>query len=206
MGPTAAPAGDGVVVGPDGIAALVDVLRSRGLTVVGPTVRDGAIVPAELESAAELPYGWGVELEAGLQLSSLWQANASLGLVRATYDTYAGRAGDGAVVKPGNRIEKTPAHTLTVGLQYGAGTGFYARGDVRGQGRRYFNPENTTRDGAFVTVDLKGGYQTGPWDLYAYVRNLTAAEYRTSVNPQGSGSLVTFGEPRRLGVGARYRF
>ena len=65
MGPTAAPAGDGVVVGPDGIAALVDVLRSRGLTVVGPTVRDGAIVPAELESAAELPYGWGVELEAG---------------------------------------------------------------------------------------------------------------------------------------------
>ncbi|MDR6582566.1 TonB-dependent receptor [Herbaspirillum sp. BH-1] len=148
----------------------------------------------------------GVELEAGLQLSSLWQANASLGLVRATYDDYAGRADNGAVVKPGNRIEKTPAHTLTVGLQYGAGTGFYARGDVRGQGRRYFNPENTTRDGAFVTVDLKGGYQTGPWDLYAYVRNLTDAEYRTSVNPQGSGSLVTFGEPRRLGVGARYRF
>ncbi|MEU6973652.1 4Fe-4S dicluster domain-containing protein [Kitasatospora aureofaciens] len=41
------------------------MLRARGFTVVGPTVRDGAIVLAELESADQLPYGWGVELEAG---------------------------------------------------------------------------------------------------------------------------------------------
>ncbi|MGV9251979.1 4Fe-4S dicluster domain-containing protein [Streptomyces sp. NPDC003697] len=49
----------------DGMAALVEVLSRRGFTVVGPTVRDGAIVLAELGSADELPYGWGVELEAG---------------------------------------------------------------------------------------------------------------------------------------------
>ncbi|MFF3164720.1 4Fe-4S dicluster domain-containing protein [Streptomyces sp. NPDC003273] len=59
------PAPDGVVMGRDGMAALVDVLIRRGYTVVGPTVRDGAIVLAELSSADELPYGWGVELEAG---------------------------------------------------------------------------------------------------------------------------------------------
>ncbi len=59
------PASDGMVIGKDGMAALVDVLVGRGFTVVGPTVRDGAIVLAELESADQLPYGWGVELEAG---------------------------------------------------------------------------------------------------------------------------------------------
>jgi Fe-S-cluster-containing hydrogenase component 2 len=32
---------------------------------VGPTVRDGAIVLAELTSASKLPYGWGVAVEAG---------------------------------------------------------------------------------------------------------------------------------------------
>ncbi|WP_284574395.1 4Fe-4S dicluster domain-containing protein [Streptomyces sp. 2P-4] len=48
-----------------GLEALVQVLRRRGRTVIGPTVRDAAIVLDELESAAELPYGWGVELEAG---------------------------------------------------------------------------------------------------------------------------------------------
>ncbi|MBD0694948.1 4Fe-4S dicluster domain-containing protein [Streptomyces sp. CBMA123] len=48
-----------------GLAALVEALRQRGYTVIGPTVRDGAIVLAELASAGELPYGWGVEAEAG---------------------------------------------------------------------------------------------------------------------------------------------
>ncbi|MET4658721.1 sulfhydrogenase subunit beta (sulfur reductase) [Streptomyces sp. PvP037] len=48
-----------------GLDALVRALKRRGRTVIGPTVRDGAIVLDELDSADELPYGWGVELEAG---------------------------------------------------------------------------------------------------------------------------------------------
>ncbi|HET9680465.1 MAG TPA: 4Fe-4S dicluster domain-containing protein, partial [Candidatus Limnocylindrales bacterium] len=48
-----------------GLHALVRVLRERGRTVIGPTVRDRAIVLAELESADDLPHGWGVDLEAG---------------------------------------------------------------------------------------------------------------------------------------------
>ncbi|CAM5720245.1 hypothetical protein SANTM175S_09422 [Streptomyces antimycoticus] len=59
------PSAEGVAIGKEGLVALVDVLRARGYTVVGPTVRDGAIVLQELESAAQLPYGWGVDLEAG---------------------------------------------------------------------------------------------------------------------------------------------
>ncbi|MEU7580126.1 4Fe-4S dicluster domain-containing protein [Streptomyces sp. NPDC041068] len=49
----------------DGLGALVTALVADGRTVVGPTARDGAIVLAELDSADQLPYGWGVELEAG---------------------------------------------------------------------------------------------------------------------------------------------
>jgi ferredoxin len=48
-----------------GLHPLVEALRARGYTVVGPTVRDGAIVLAELESADTLPYGWGVETAPG---------------------------------------------------------------------------------------------------------------------------------------------
>ena len=40
-------------------------LRGAGFSVIGPTVRDGAIVLAELGSAADLPFGWGVELAPG---------------------------------------------------------------------------------------------------------------------------------------------
>lgn len=47
------------------LTALVDALRAAGYAVIGPTVRAGSIVLAELESADQLPYGVGVELEAG---------------------------------------------------------------------------------------------------------------------------------------------
>ncbi|MFM9609321.1 4Fe-4S dicluster domain-containing protein [Streptomyces niveiscabiei] len=53
------------VIDEDGLEVLVATLVTQGRTVVGPTVRDGAIVLAELTSAAELPYGQGVELDAG---------------------------------------------------------------------------------------------------------------------------------------------
>ena len=59
------PSGEAVVVDATGLPALFEALRGRGYTVVGPTVRDGAITVAELTSAAELPFGWGVEAEAG---------------------------------------------------------------------------------------------------------------------------------------------
>ncbi|WP_367325329.1 4Fe-4S dicluster domain-containing protein [Streptomyces sp. HUAS ZL42] len=54
-----------VILDRDGLDALVVALVAHGRTVVGPTVRDDAIVLAELTSADQLPYGWGVELDAG---------------------------------------------------------------------------------------------------------------------------------------------
>jgi len=50
------------------VAALTELhaaLRDAGYRVIGPTVRDGAIVLADLRSAGDLPFGWGVELEPG---------------------------------------------------------------------------------------------------------------------------------------------
>lgn len=44
---------------------LVEVLIERGYRVVGPTVRDNAIVLDELESADDLPRGWGVDVAPG---------------------------------------------------------------------------------------------------------------------------------------------
>jgi ferredoxin len=49
----------------DGLGALYQALVADGYHVIGPAVQDGAIVLRELSSAAELPFGWGVELEPG---------------------------------------------------------------------------------------------------------------------------------------------
>ena len=49
-----------------GLDRLVEVLIAEGYRVIGPTVRDGAIVLGELDSAGQLPAGWGVETGPGL--------------------------------------------------------------------------------------------------------------------------------------------
>ncbi len=46
------------VVGVEALDGLVAALHERGYAVVGPTVRDGAIVYDELGSATALPIGW----------------------------------------------------------------------------------------------------------------------------------------------------
>src|SRR5581483_9264840 len=42
----------------DDLGSRFTALRKRGYRIVGPTVRDGAIVHAELSSVDELPAGW----------------------------------------------------------------------------------------------------------------------------------------------------
>ena len=53
------------VIGPAALDPLVGALRARGFRVLGPTVRDGAIVYDDLAAASELPVGWGDEQAPG---------------------------------------------------------------------------------------------------------------------------------------------
>jgi ferredoxin len=53
------------VVQPDALQWIVLALRERGFRVLGPTVRDGAIVYDDVESADDLPVGWTDEQAPG---------------------------------------------------------------------------------------------------------------------------------------------
>jgi sulfhydrogenase subunit beta (sulfur reductase) len=48
-----------------GIQGLIDALVAHGVAVVGPTVRDDAIVHAPVRTIDDLPRGWGDEQDAG---------------------------------------------------------------------------------------------------------------------------------------------
>jgi sulfhydrogenase subunit beta (sulfur reductase) len=53
------------VIEPEALEDLLTALTSRGFRVVGPTVRDGAIVYEDLDSAGDLPIGWTDDQDAG---------------------------------------------------------------------------------------------------------------------------------------------
>jgi ferredoxin len=59
------PNSEPVIVEREHLQRLIDVLARRGYRVVGPVVRDGAIVYDELASVIELPMGWTDEQGAG---------------------------------------------------------------------------------------------------------------------------------------------
>jgi hypothetical protein len=54
-----------VVLPSTGLATLLATLREDGYVLVGPTVRDGAIVYREIEGVEDLLAGWTEEQEAG---------------------------------------------------------------------------------------------------------------------------------------------
>jgi sulfhydrogenase subunit beta (sulfur reductase) len=56
---------DQVVVERDDLQYLLEALQKRGYQVIGPTVRDQAIIYDDLTSATDLPIGWTDEQEAG---------------------------------------------------------------------------------------------------------------------------------------------
>ena len=53
------------VIDPVGLDALIGQLSGDGYRVVGPTVRDGAVVYDEIASVADLPAGWTDEQDGG---------------------------------------------------------------------------------------------------------------------------------------------
>jgi ferredoxin len=50
--------GEGAVIAPEALGDLIAALRNRGFRVLGPTVRDGAIIYDDVGSASDLPIGW----------------------------------------------------------------------------------------------------------------------------------------------------
>ena len=54
----------GAILSADRIGQLLDVLTARGFEVIGPTLRDGAIVYDRITSASDLPIGWTDEQQA----------------------------------------------------------------------------------------------------------------------------------------------
>ena len=59
------PVPETAVIEPGALEELIHALRDRGFRVLGPTVREGAIVYDELDSADQLPIGWTDEQSPG---------------------------------------------------------------------------------------------------------------------------------------------
>lgn len=54
-----------VILSKPSLQQVLDHLRANGFTLIGPTVRDSAVVLDEIHEISELPIGWSLEQKAG---------------------------------------------------------------------------------------------------------------------------------------------
>lgn len=147
---------------------------------------------------------YGLEIEADFLIDERWKANAALGVINAEYGEYTDSNGN---VNDGNKIQRTPSHSINLGLQYKDPSGYYGRVDLVNYGKIYFDAANELKEDPYTLVNLKAGYATHNWEIYAYVDNLTDTDYRTFAQAGApAGTLVEFGDPREFGLGVKYRF
>nr|WP_320191238.1 TonB-dependent receptor [uncultured Desulfobacter sp.] len=163
---------------------------------------DDATGVTHTSNAAEA-YSQGIELELGYTINENWRIDGSFGLIEAKYNEYTNASGTDL---KDNKIQRTPSHTANLGVSYSNDHGIYGRLDIKNQGKMYFNDTNTYQENSYTTADVKIGYLFDGWDIYAYANNITDESYLTAADNMMTGTVLTYGEGRFLGIGAKYHF
>lgn len=81
--------------------------------------------------------------------------------------------------------------------------GYYARADINGYGKMYFDKANKYERKAFNLVNAKLGYEQEDFDIYLYAKNLFDKNY----DSEGVyGYYTIYSQPREIGIQLAYRF
>lgn len=158
---------------------------------------------------------YGLELEATFRPVTGFSLSGSLALLHGEVTGSAA----GSTVRPGHDIPYAPRLTASLAAQYlwsadgvGLDGDFFVRGDYQHVGSRVIDPANSYRLSGYNLVNLRIGWMTERFDLYAFADNLLDVDYLTSGFRAGAatdGSSVFAGvpgSPRTIGLGAKVRF
>ncbi|MCA9471537.1 MAG: TonB-dependent receptor [Nitrospirales bacterium] len=137
----------------------------------------------------------GVEIESILKVTSWLTLDTAIGITNAEFKKYHVSFADNT----GNYVQRTPSHTIHVGLQYRQSP-FMARVDWNQVGTVFFDNENTFKQSPYNVVNIRVGYEREHWAAYVTVDNLMDTEYAIRAafidDPQGD---VSWGNPRTIG-------
>ena len=156
-------------------------------------------IVAYITNAAEATAK-GVELEMTARVSDGLSLMGGFGYTDIEFDNYKDTLGD----YEGNKNPFAPEYTFNIGTQYRHESGFYARADLIGYGKMYFDKENDYSRDAYEIVNAKIGYEAEHFDIYLYAENLFDKEYDS--DEYYGGFYTIYSDPREIGLQAVYRF
>ena len=142
----------------------------------------------------------GCELEVrAIPLEGL-TLSGSVGYTDIKFDEFSDTRGD----YEGNHNPYAPEYTFNLGAQYRHPKGYFARADLIGYGKMYFDKNNNYSRDPYEVVNVRVGYETERFDVYLYGKNVFDTDY-TSYGYYG-GYYTLYSEPAEFGVKLVYRF
>ncbi len=125
----------------------------------------------------------GIELSARYYFGDSHFLYANYGFTRATFQSPADifslredeTAGIENVAEPGDQLPLVPKHQVKAGFNLRFPTGFRAGADARYIGSQFLRGDeanDTPPLKAYVTADVRAGYEIGPWELTMLVSNI----------------------------------
>jgi iron complex outermembrane receptor protein len=154
----------------------------------------------------------GLEVEGRAVFDSNWSLDFSYGHLDAKFLTYVFNA---SLDFSGNRMQRAPEHTLSLGLNFETTTGLGELTSRIGYSYRskiFFEADNNIVDpesseGGLGLWDASVNLKTGNWTIGLWGRNLTDQRYRRQVlNSTGNAQRGIWAEPRTFGARVSYGF
>ena len=142
----------------------------------------------------------GVEIGLNAKLTDTIELFGAFGYTDVTFDDYKDSNGDYS----GNKNLYAPQYNYNIGVQYRDEQGFFARVDLNGYGKTYWDVANTANRDPYNLVNAKIGYEAEGYDIYLYGKNIFDEEYN-SINMVNANEVI-YSPPREIGVQLTYRF
>ncbi|WP_324171835.1 TonB-dependent receptor [Sulfurimonas sp.] len=142
----------------------------------------------------------GIEFDLNYQASTNINVFAAMGYNITKLEDYSDSQGNYS----GNYNPHAPKYNYNLGAKYRDGSGYFGKFDITGYGKTYLDKANKYSKDAYNLVNTKIGYETESYDLYFYANNLFDKIH--NANGEINGQVVTYSEPREIGIQLAYRF
>ena len=142
----------------------------------------------------------GFELDANYRLSDNFTLTSAFGYNSTKLDKFKDATGDYS----GKYNPHAPKYNYNIGIKYRDEKGIYASADLNGYGKTYFSKDNRYSRDSYDLVNVKIGHETDNYDIYLYGKNIFDKVYDS--NGEQEGYVITYSEPRELGIQLAYRF
>ncbi|MCL1039706.1 TonB-dependent receptor [Shewanella submarina] len=158
---------------------------------------------------------YGLEASASYYLTQNLEFYGSVGLLKATYDSYIIEVKEDVFLDlSGRELAHAPSYNYQLGATWRGDTGFFANMNLSGMDSFYYSDSNDFVSDDYHLLNLRLGYEADNWSVYLWGRNLTDEEYgvrgfffgNEPNKDWADQQYVRYGDPRQLGITFRYDY